>query len=137
MTMDPIAGSMMRNRASVMDDLPAPVLPTIPTFRTIVLVINERDMTILTKIVNYHSGRAIFSTYIFTQFGHFGYAGCNPQPNESSNNTTFYNSCTTNYHNQTLYLNWPRTINVGKHVQSHVRLRFITIIIIIITLFRH
>ena len=31
MTMDPAVASMMRNRASVMDDLPAPVRPTIPT----------------------------------------------------------------------------------------------------------
>ena len=30
-TMDPAVASMMRNRASVMDDLPAPVRPTIPT----------------------------------------------------------------------------------------------------------
>ena len=31
MTMEPAVASMMRNKASVMDDLPAPVRPTIPT----------------------------------------------------------------------------------------------------------
>ncbi len=35
MTMLPAAASMIRNRPKVMDDLPAPVLPTIPTYKII------------------------------------------------------------------------------------------------------
>ena len=35
MIIDPPAGSMIRNRAKVKDDLPAPVLPTIPTYKKV------------------------------------------------------------------------------------------------------
>ena len=41
MTMEPVAGSMIRNRASVREDLPAPVRPTMPTYTRI----KERHMT--------------------------------------------------------------------------------------------
>ena len=33
-TMEPAADSMIRNRASVIDDFPAPVRPTMPTFKS-------------------------------------------------------------------------------------------------------
>ena len=35
MEIEPWAGSKMRNKASVIEDLPAPVLPTIPTFENL------------------------------------------------------------------------------------------------------
>jgi hypothetical protein len=35
-SMSPPTGSTMRNKASVTDDLPAPVLPTIPIYKRII-----------------------------------------------------------------------------------------------------
>ena len=49
MRIEPFAGSMMRNRARVSDDLPAPVRPTIPTFRDMCKNNNNRIKAISGK----------------------------------------------------------------------------------------
>ena len=51
MTMAPAAGSMIRNRASIRDDLPAPVLPTIPTCECVSSLSNQTHDNITRLII--------------------------------------------------------------------------------------
>jgi hypothetical protein len=56
MTILPPAASINRNNATVSDDFPAPVLPTIPTYNTqkITKIISNREEIIITRL-EHHS----------------------------------------------------------------------------------